>query len=182
LVAGLADDLTAAGIRTFGPSAAAAQLEGSKKFMKVRSMNIDGGLTTAAWHCVMLYCRTDTTAGNCKQQNTYCISPPNQAAAKAQRCSAILYRCAATICTAIFTAVLQDICKKYNIPTAAYEAFTDPAAAKAYIQQQGAPIVVKTSGLAAGKGVTVAQTVEEACQAVDAMMVDAVFGDAGNDS
>jgi phosphoribosylamine--glycine ligase len=80
------------------------------------------------------------------------------------------------------TAVLQDICKKYNIPTAAYESFTDPAAAKAYIQQQGAPIVVKTSGLAAGKGVTVAQTVEEACQAVDAMMVDAVFGDAGGDA
>lgn len=108
LVAGLADDLSAAGIRTFGPSAAAAQLEGSKKFMK-------------------------------------------------------------------------DICKKYNIPTAAYESFTDPAAAKAYIQQQGAPIVVKTSGLAAGKGVIVAQSVEEACQAVDDMMINSVFGDAGTE-
>jgi len=73
----------------------------------------------------------------------------------------------------------QDICKKYNIPTAAYESFTDPAAAKAYIQQQGAPIVVKTSGLAAGKGVIVAQSVEEACQAVDDMMINSVFGDAG---
>lgn len=73
----------------------------------------------------------------------------------------------------------QDICKKYNIPTAAYESFRDPAAAKAYIQQQGAPIVVKTSGLAAGKGVIVAQSVEEACQAVDDMMINSVFGDAG---
>lgn len=106
LVAGLADDVAAAGIRAFGPSAAAAQLEGSKKFMK-------------------------------------------------------------------------DVCKKYNIPTAAYETFTDPAAAKAYIQQQGAPIVVKASGLAAGKGVIVAQTVGEACQAVDDMLVGAVFGEAG---
>eukprot|EP00879_Flechtneria_rotunda_P022775 GHRR01024052.1.p1 GENE.GHRR01024052.1~~GHRR01024052.1.p1 ORF type:complete len:356 (+),score=104.35 GHRR01024052.1:319-1386(+) len=108
LVAGLADDLSAAGIRTFGPSKAAAQLEGSKKFMK-------------------------------------------------------------------------DICKKYNIPTAAYETFSDPAAAKHYIQQQGAPIVVKASGLAAGKGVIVAQTVKEACQAVDDMLIGAVFGDAGSE-
>jgi phosphoribosylamine--glycine ligase len=107
LVAGLADDLAAAGIKAFGPSAAAAQLEGSKKFMK-------------------------------------------------------------------------DICKKYNIPTAAYETFTDPAAAKSYIQQQGAPIVVKASGLAAGKGVIVASTVEEACQAVDDMLVGNVFGEAGS--
>jgi phosphoribosylamine--glycine ligase len=75
--------------------------------------------------------------------------------------------------------LLQDICKKYNIPTAAYESFTEPAAAKTYIQQQGAPIVVKTSGLAAGKGVIVAQSVEEACQAVDDMMVNSIFGDAG---
>jgi phosphoribosylamine-glycine ligase len=82
-----------------------------------------------------------------------------------------------TLCRCML--LLQDICKKYNIPTAAYESFTDPAAAKAYIQQQGAPIVVKTSGLAAGKGVIVAQSVEEACQAVDDMMVNSVFGDAG---
>lgn len=74
---------------------------------------------------------------------------------------------------------VQDICRNYDIPTAAYGSFTDPAAAKAYIQQQGAPIVVKTSGLAAGKGVIVAQSVEEACQAVDDMMVNSVFGDAG---
>ncbi|WIA40335.1 hypothetical protein OEZ86_013702 [Tetradesmus obliquus] len=107
LVAGLADDIAAAGIRAFGPSAAAAQLEGSKKFMK-------------------------------------------------------------------------DVCKKYNIPTAAYETFTEPNAAKEYIRQQGAPIVVKASGLAAGKGVIVAQSVEEACQAVDDMLVGAMFGEAGS--
>lgn len=81
--------------------------------------------------------------------------------------------------TTFTTFTPQDICKKYNIPTAAYESFRDPAAAKAYIQSQGAPIVVKTSGLAAGKGVIVAGSVEEACQAVDDMMVNSVFGDAG---
>lgn len=59
---------------------------------------------------------------------------------------------------------------------------TDPASAKSYIQQQGAPIVVKTSGLAAGKGVIVAATVDEACKAVDDMMVAGVFGDAGGRS
>jgi phosphoribosylamine--glycine ligase len=106
LVDGLVDDLRAAGVRAFGPSAAAARLEGSKAFMK-------------------------------------------------------------------------HVCKKYGIPTAAYETFTDAGAAKAYIQQQGAPIVVKTSGLAAGKGVIVAQTVDEALAAVDAMLTEGVFGSAG---
>ncbi|KAJ9518028.1 hypothetical protein QJQ45_004311 [Haematococcus lacustris] len=106
LVAGLADDLTAAGIPTWGPSAKAAQLEGSKVFMK-------------------------------------------------------------------------DICKKYNIPTAAYEKFTDPGKAKDFIRSLGAPVVVKASGLAAGKGVVVAQSVEEALRAVDDMMVRRVFGAAG---
>lgn len=70
-------------------------------------------------------------------------------------------------------------CRKYNIPTAQYETFTDPAAAKAFITQCGAPIVVKTSGLAAGKGVIVAQTLEEAYAAVDDMMLKNAFGDAG---
>eukprot|EP00208_Stichococcus_sp_RCC1054_P007238 CAMPEP_0206143182 /NCGR_PEP_ID=MMETSP1473-20131121/19571_1 /ASSEMBLY_ACC=CAM_ASM_001109 /TAXON_ID=1461547 /ORGANISM="Stichococcus sp, Strain RCC1054" /LENGTH=481 /DNA_ID=CAMNT_0053538475 /DNA_START=268 /DNA_END=1714 /DNA_ORIENTATION=- len=106
LVAGLADSLNAAGIDVFGPSAAAARLEGSKKFLK-------------------------------------------------------------------------ELCKKYDIPTAASESFTDPQAAKEFIRRQGAPIVVKADGLAAGKGVVVAATVEEAEAAVDAMLVDAVFGDAG---
>ncbi|KAG2450950.1 hypothetical protein HYH02_004222 [Chlamydomonas schloesseri] len=108
LVAGLADDLQAAGVPTWGPSARAAALEGSKAFMK-------------------------------------------------------------------------DICRKYDIPTAAYEKFTDPARAKAFIKQLGAPIVVKASGLAAGKGVVVARTEEEACQAVDDMLVKKVFGGAGDE-
>ena len=106
LVAGLADRLVDAGIRVFGPSAAAAALEGSKGFSK-------------------------------------------------------------------------DICAKYNIPTAAYGRFTDAEAAKAYIREQGAPIVVKADGLAAGKGVTVAMTLDEALSAVDAAMLDGAFGSAG---
>eukprot|EP00798_Chlamydomonas_sp_ICE-L_P020715 gene20714-27527_t len=108
LCAGLADDLESAGIATWGPSRKAAQLEGSKSYLK-------------------------------------------------------------------------DILKKYNIPTATYEKFTDPAAAKAFILELGAPIVVKTSGLAAGKGVTVAFTVEEALAAVEDMMVKKIYGDAGNE-
>ena len=108
LVAGLVDRLTEAGIRAFGPSAAAARLEGSKGFMK-------------------------------------------------------------------------DICQKYGIPTAAYRRFTDRDAARDYVREQGAPIVVKTDGLAAGKGVTVAQTVEEALQAVDEAMTGGKFGAAGEE-
>jgi hypothetical protein len=73
----------------------------------------------------------------------------------------------------------QDICRKYNIPTAAYEKFTDPERAKSFIRSLGAPIVVKASGLAAGKGVVVARTEEEACQAVDDMLVKKIFGGAG---
>lgn len=73
----------------------------------------------------------------------------------------------------------KDLMAKYNIPTAAYGAFTDRDAAVAYIREQGAPIVVKADGLAAGKGVIVATTVEEAVAAVDEIMVDAVFGAAG---
>jgi len=62
----------------------------------------------------------------------------------------------------------KDLCARYNIPTASYRRFSDAAAAKAYILEQGAPIVIKEDGLAAGKGVTVAMTIEEALQAVDA--------------
>lgn len=105
LVAGLVDDLTAGNILAFGPTAAAAQLEGSKGFTK-------------------------------------------------------------------------DICAKYNIPTAAYGRFKDAASAKDYIQKQGAPIVVKADGLAAGKGVILAQTLEEALEAVD-FIFEGAFGDAG---
>ncbi len=107
LVLGLADKLAAAGIKAFGPSAAAAELEGSKGFMK-------------------------------------------------------------------------DILAKCGVPTAAYGRFTEAAAAKAFIRAKGAPIVVKTDGLAAGKGVVVATTVDEALAAVDMMMGDKVFGAAGD--
>lgn len=106
LVMGLADRLREAGIKTFGPSAAAAALEGSKAHMK-------------------------------------------------------------------------DMLAKSGVPTAAYGRFTDINAAKTYITEQGAPIVVKTDGLAAGKGVILCDTVEEAHAAVDSMMSDRTFGDAG---
>ena len=106
LVAGLVDKLTAAGVKTFGPTAAAAVLEGSKAFTK-------------------------------------------------------------------------DFCARHNIPTAAYGRFTDADAAKAYIREQGAPIVVKADGLAAGKGVIIAETTDQALEAVDSIMADKAFGDAG---
>ncbi|CAN7208277.1 phosphoribosylamine--glycine ligase [Pararhizobium sp. LjRoot255] len=105
LVAGLADTLRVGGIAVFGPSAAAAQLEGSKGFTK-------------------------------------------------------------------------DICAKYNIPTGAYQRFTSAQPAKAYVREQGAPIVIKADGLAAGKGVTVAMTLGEALDAVDSCFSGA-FGAAG---
>ena len=76
-------------------------------------------------------------------------------------------------------AFAKDIMRKYGIPTAGYGVFTDSAAAKAYIKEQGAPIVVKADGLAAGKGVVVAMTETEALAAVDMIMMDAVFGTAG---
>ncbi|MEL0110238.1 MAG: phosphoribosylamine--glycine ligase, partial [Rickettsiales bacterium] len=106
LCAGLVDRLDDAGIKAFGPSAAAARLEGSKGFMK-------------------------------------------------------------------------DICGKYDIPTASYGRFDDAEAAKDYIRAQGAPIVVKADGLAAGKGVTVARSVDEALAAVDDALLDGLFGEAG---
>jgi phosphoribosylamine---glycine ligase len=105
LVAGLADDLRARGLKVFGHSRAAAQLEGSKAFTKA-------------------------------------------------------------------------ICDEANIPTAAYGRFRDAASAKAYVRQQGAPIVVKYDGLAAGKGVVVATTVAEAEAAVDDMFAGAFGGGA----
>lgn len=106
LVAGLADRLSEAGIKVFGPSAKAAQLEGSKGFTK-------------------------------------------------------------------------DLCRRHNIPTAAYEDFTDTAKAEAYIRAQGAPIVVKADGLAAGKGVVVAETEEQGIDAVRDMLSGNRFGAAG---
>ena len=73
----------------------------------------------------------------------------------------------------------KDLMKKYGIPTAAYEIFTDKDAALRYIEAQGAPIVVKCDGLALGKGVVVAQTVEEAKDAVINMMENKAFGESG---
>jgi phosphoribosylamine--glycine ligase len=105
LVAGLVDDLKAAGIKAFGPSKAAAQLEGSKAFTK-------------------------------------------------------------------------DLCAEFGIPTAAYRRFTDAETAKTYIRNYGVPIVVKADGLAAGKGVVVAASFEEAEAAID-MMTGGGLGAAG---
>jgi phosphoribosylamine--glycine ligase len=69
--------------------------------------------------------------------------------------------------------------KRHGIPTAEYETFTDAAAAHEYVQRRGAPIVVKADGLAAGKGVVVAATPEEAHAAIDAMLIDNRMGSAG---
>ena len=107
LVAGLADELNKAGIPVFGPSKAAAQLEGSKVFAK-------------------------------------------------------------------------DLMKKYNIPTAAYGVFHNVEEAKVFIATTGAPIVVKADGLAAGKGVVVAMTIDEANAAVEDMLSGNRFGEAGS--
>tara|TARA_R110000787_G_scaffold75747_1_gene167476 strand:- start:1543 stop:2820 length:1278 start_codon:yes stop_codon:yes gene_type:complete len=106
LVAGLADRLAKIGIKSFGPSAKAAMMEGSKGFMK-------------------------------------------------------------------------DFCARHDIPTAAYGRFTDVAAAKAFVATHGAPIVVKADGLAAGKGVIIAETVEQAHAAIDDMLEGGAFGAAG---
>jgi len=69
--------------------------------------------------------------------------------------------------------------QRHGIPTAAYQSFSDAKAAHEYIDQQGAPIVIKADGLAAGKGVVVAMTLKEAHDAVDMMLSDNRFGDAG---
>ncbi|GAB1406178.1 phosphoribosylamine--glycine ligase [Thermomonas brevis] len=106
LVAGVVDAFRAAGLRIFGPSAAAAQLEGSKAFAK-------------------------------------------------------------------------DFLKRHGIPTAFYEVHTDVDAALAYVRAKGAPIVIKADGLAAGKGVIVAMTLDEAEAAVRDMLSGNAFGDAG---
>ena len=107
LVAGIVDDLAAAGIKAFGPSRAAAQLEGSKAFTK-------------------------------------------------------------------------ELCAEFGIPTAAFARFTEEAAARAYVRERGAPIVIKADGLAAGKGVVVATAVAEAEEAV-AMMFGGSLGAAGTE-
>lgn len=77
-------------------------------------------------------------------------------------------------------AFAKNFMKEMGIPTAEFEVFEDPDEAKKYIRSKGAPIVVKADGLAAGKGSIVCKTVDDALEAVDRIMVDRVFGDAGN--
>lgn len=74
----------------------------------------------------------------------------------------------------------KEIMKKYDIPTAKYETFTDYQAAKEYLLQQAAPIVLKADGLAAGKGVIIAQSIEEAIESAKEMMCEGKFAQAGN--
>lgn len=76
-------------------------------------------------------------------------------------------------------AFTKDFLARHDIPTAWYGRFTDPEEAKAFCREKGAPIVVKADGLAAGKGVILAATVDEACAAVDDILVAGAFGDAG---
>ena len=77
-------------------------------------------------------------------------------------------------------AFAKEMMKKYWIPTASFEIFEDRKEAMAYIRRNSAPIVVKADGLAAGKGVIVCKTVEEAFQSVERIMVEKIFGEAGN--
>ncbi|HEX19943.1 MAG TPA: phosphoribosylamine--glycine ligase [Acidiferrobacteraceae bacterium] len=74
----------------------------------------------------------------------------------------------------------KDFLKQYNIPTAAYQSFTDATAAINYIKQRGTPIVIKADGLAAGKGVILAETENQAIAAVENMLSGNVFGEAGH--
>lgn len=108
LVKGLVDKLTTAGIKAFGPSAAAAKLEGSKSFTK-------------------------------------------------------------------------EFCMRHKIPSAAFKRFTHAEEAIEYVERVGAPIVIKADGLAAGKGVTVAQTLDQAKDAIEQALNDNKFGEAGSE-
>lgn len=75
----------------------------------------------------------------------------------------------------------KEFMQRHRIPTAAYASFTDPEQAHAYIDRHGAPLVIKADGLAAGKGVVVAQTTEQAHDAINAMLVEKNLGNAGNE-
>ncbi|MBE0501911.1 MAG: phosphoribosylamine--glycine ligase, partial [Desulfuromonadales bacterium] len=74
----------------------------------------------------------------------------------------------------------KDVMAKYGVPSAAYGTFQDREEAVAFVRQHGAPIVVKADGLAAGKGVVVAQSEAEAIEAIDASLVEGLFGEAGS--
>ena len=78
-------------------------------------------------------------------------------------------------------AISKNLMKKYGIPTAAYETFTDPEAAISYLKTAKMPIVLKADGLALGKGVLICETREEAVEGVKTLMTDKKFGDAGNE-
>ncbi len=78
-------------------------------------------------------------------------------------------------------AYAKDFMKRHEIPTAKYEVFTDFDKAKIYVEKGNIPVVIKASGLALGKGVTVAQTKEEAVKALEQVLVNKVFGSAGNE-
>ena len=77
-------------------------------------------------------------------------------------------------------AFAKNLMKKYNIPTAAYEIFTDAESAKEYLKTSPIPVVIKADGLALGKGVIIAETREEAMEAVSSMMQDKIFGESGS--
>ena len=74
----------------------------------------------------------------------------------------------------------KNLMKKYNIPTAEYETFTDMEAALKYVETSKIPVVIKADGLALGKGVVIAESVDEAKAAIRSMMEDKIFGDSGN--
>src|SRR5690606_20985500 len=76
---------------------------------------------------------------------------------------------------------MKDLCRRCNVPTAAYGRFNDVAKARDFIAEKGAPIVVKADGLAAGKGVILCQSEAEALAAVESIMVDKAFGAAGGE-
>jgi len=78
-------------------------------------------------------------------------------------------------------AYMKDIVSRSGIPTAKYKSFTRAELAKKYISEQGAPIVIKTDGLAAGKGVILCKSISEAHEAVDKMMTEKIFGESGNE-
>ena len=73
----------------------------------------------------------------------------------------------------------KNIMKKYDIPTADFKIFDDPEEAKKYVKEKGAPLVIKADGLAAGKGVVVSRSLDEACGAIEKIMVKREFGPAG---